>query len=87
MDGFMVQRERTKAKRVTARPEDESADLSDVVNRLETRTKSLELERDTLKAELEAARARIAALEAARDQVVGKIDGMIDSLNSVVGKD
>jgi hypothetical protein len=54
---------------------------------LESRTKALELERDGLRAELEAARARIGSLEAARDKVVGKIDGMIDSLNSVVAKD
>jgi chromosome segregation ATPase len=87
MDGFMTQRERTKARRAAARPDDTSGDLSEVVQRLESRTKSLELERDGLKAELEAARVRIASLEAARDQVVTKIDGMINSLNSVVSKD
>lgn len=83
----MAQRERTKAKRSTARPEEASVGLNDSVQRLESRTKSLELERDGLRAELEAARARIGSLEAARDKVVGKIDGMIDSLNSVVGKE
>ena len=45
------------------------------------------MERDGLKAELEAARVRIGSLEAARDQVVNKIDGMIDSLHSVVRED
>jgi len=83
----MTQRERTKARRPAARPEGTSDDLNETVQRLENRTKSLELERDGLKAELEAARVRIAALEAARDQVVGKIDVMINSLNTVVGKD
>ena len=57
------------------------------MQRLESRTKALELERDGLKAELEAARARIGSLEIARDKVVGKIDGMLESLNSVIGKD
>jgi predicted nucleic acid-binding Zn-ribbon protein len=83
----MAERERTKAKRAAARPEEASNSVNDAVQRLEARTKSLELERDGLKAELEAARARIGALEVARDKVVGKIDGMLDSLNSVVGKD
>lgn len=83
----MTQRERTKARRPAARPEGTSDDMHETVQRLENRTKSLELERDGLKAELEAARARIASLETARDQVVGKIDVMINSLNSVVGKE
>lgn len=83
----MVQRERSKAKRPAARPSESSSDLADAVERLEARTKSLELERDNLKAELKAAHMRIGSLERARDQVVGKIDGMIKSLHSVVGKD
>jgi len=83
----MAQRERTKAKRSTARPEEASVGINDTVQRLESRTKALELERDGLKAELEAARARIGSLEVARDKVVGKIDGMLESLNSVIGKD
>lgn len=83
----MTQRERTKARRPAARPDGNSDDLHETVQRLENRTKSLELERDGLKAELDAARARIASLETARDQVVGKIDVMINSLNSVVGKE
>ncbi len=81
----MAERERTKAKRITARPEE--ASVSDALQRLEARSKALELERDGLKAELEAARLRIGSLEAARDKVVDRIDGMITSLNSVVGND
>ena len=83
----MAQRERTKAKRTAARPDDESDNLNQAIERLESRAKSLELERDGLKAELEAARARIGSLEAARDQVVNKIDGMITSLGTIVGKE
>lgn len=83
----MVQRERPKAKRPAARGDEASNGLNDAVQRLEARTNALESERDNLKAELEAARQRIGVLEAARDQVVNKIDGMIQSLHSVVGKD
>jgi uncharacterized coiled-coil DUF342 family protein len=83
----MTQRERTKAKRPTARQDEASSGLGDTVQRLESRTKALELERDGLRAELEAARARIGSLEQARDQVVTRIDGMINSLHGVVGKD
>lgn len=83
----MAQRERTKAKRPAARPEESSVDAGDTVQRLEARTRALELERDGLKAELEAARARIGSLETARDHVVSKIDGVLSSLTAVVGKD
>lgn len=83
----MAQRERTKAKRTTARPEESSSGTGDTVQRLEARARALELERDSLKTELEAAKARMKTLETARDQVVSKIDGMLNSLNAVVGKD
>lgn len=83
----MAQRERTKAKRPTARAEDSSSGTGDTLQRLESRARALEAERDGLKAELEAARARIGSLESAREQVVSKIDNMLTSLNAVVGKD
>ena len=82
----MAQRESTKAKRPAARQDGASAGSNDAVQRLEARSKALELERDGLKAELDAARMRIGSLEAACDQVVRKIDGMISSLNAVGDK-
>ena len=43
----------------------------------------LEAERDRLAAELAAAKAQIATLEAARDQVLNRIDWVIDSLHTL----
>ena len=48
-----------------------------------TRVAGLEAERDRLAAELAAAKAHIATLEAARDQVLNRIDWVIDSLHSL----
>ena len=50
------------------------------------RIRALEAERDRLAAELKAARERIAALEAAREQVLNRIDWVIDSLHSLAGE-
>ena len=47
------------------------------------RIRTLETERDRLQAELAAANKRIAALEVARDQVLDRIDWVIDSLHSL----
>ena len=49
-----------------------------------SRLAALERERDALRAELEAARQRIAALEAQRNQAVDRIDWVIDSLQHVI---
>ncbi len=51
---------------------------------LEARVRSLESERDRLTAELAEAHARIAKLEAARTQVVNRIDWVIDSLQNLI---
>lgn len=45
--------------------------------------RALEAERDRLLAELEVARDRIAELERTRDQVLNRIDWVIDSLHSL----
>ena len=50
------------------------------------RIRALEAERDRLAAELKAARERIAALEAAREQVLNRIDWVIDSLHSLASE-
>jgi len=69
-----------------AKPESGKADVakSDLTQRLEARTKALENERDLLKAELEAARERIASLEESRSVVANRIDGVIESLHGIV---
>jgi chromosome segregation ATPase len=82
----MAQRERVKAKRGAARPKETIAGLTEAMQRLEARAKALERERDGLKAEIEAARARIATLEESRSQVVNRIDWVIDSLHTLVDR-
>jgi hypothetical protein len=82
----MAQREREKAKRTTVRPKDTAQSYSEALQRLESRARALERERDGIKADLEAARARIAALEESRSQVANRIDWIIDSLNSLMDK-
>jgi hypothetical protein len=82
----MAQREREKSKRVPARPKETPAGYGDAMQRLETRARAAERERDSLRAELEAARARIAVLEESRSQVASRIDWIIDSLSSVMDK-
>lgn len=44
----------------------------------------LETERDALRAELEAAKSRIAELERSREQVLNRIDWVIDSLHNLI---
>lgn len=46
--------------------------------------RAVEAERDALRAELEVARARIAELERAREQVLNRIDWVIDSLHNLI---
>jgi chromosome segregation ATPase len=82
----MVQREREKAKRPAVRPKESAAGYGVAVERLEARAKALERERNGLKTELEAARARIAVLEESRSHVASRIDWIVDSLNSLVEK-
>lgn len=57
---------------------------ADAASRLEARAHSAERERDALKAELEAARGRIAELERNRDLVANRIDWVIDSLHNLL---
>ena len=82
----MAQRDREKAKRPAIRTGDSVAGLADAVQRLEARAKTLERERDGLKSELDAARARIRALDEARADVVNRIDWVIDSLHNLKDK-
>jgi uncharacterized coiled-coil DUF342 family protein len=82
----MVQREKEKAKRGAARAKESTGGHGEIVQRLEARAKALERERDGLKAELEAARARIALLEESGSQVVNRINWVINSLNNLSGK-
>ena len=49
----------------------------------EQRIAALEKERDELRAELAAAQAQIRSLEQAREQVLNRIDWVIDSLQSL----
>lgn len=59
------------------------ADSADAAPSPAARISRLEAERDRLAAELAAAKAQIATLETARDQVLNRIDWVIDSLHSL----
>lgn len=79
----MVQRVKEKVKRpaagrVKAAPASAASSAGP-----EARVKALEEERAHLKAELEAARIRIAALEESRSAVASRIDWVIESLNGI----
>lgn len=78
----MVQRVREKAKRPASRPKEPAS----AADRTEARVKALEQERDKLKAELDIARSRIAALEESRSAVASRIDWVIESLSGVVDR-
>ncbi len=82
----MVQRTREKAKRPVGRLKEPPSSDTGVADRGAARVKALEQERDRLKAELETARQRIAALEESRSAVASRIDWVIESLNGVVDK-
>lgn len=87
----MAERQRpTGKKRVgkpDAGPKPAAAGLSDPTPAdPASRIRILEAERDRLAAELEAAKARITALEEAREQVLNRIDWVIDSLHSLTSE-
>ena len=80
----MVQRVRDKAKRPAAGRAREAPALSASGRQDGSRVKALEDECARVKAELEAARIRIAALEESRSAVASRIDWVIESLNGIV---
>jgi uncharacterized coiled-coil DUF342 family protein len=80
----MAQRKAKKAKRLAKRPSRTTKAPSEAKLNLETRIKSLEKERDRLKAQLEVAGERITSLEQGRDEVVNRIDWVIDSLHNAI---
>lgn len=73
-----------KPKRAAPRKAPAKTDLSSAVERLEGKLKALQGERDGLHSELNAARARIAELEALQKDAVNRIDWVIDSLHNLV---
>ena len=77
----MVQRAKEKVKRPAGSPKGTAATAAP-----DARIKMLERERDALKAELESARQRIAALEESRTAVASRIDWVIESLSGVVDR-
>lgn len=77
----MVQRAKEKVKRPAGSLKEPSA-----TGAADNRIKALEQERDALKAELEIARQRIAALEESRTAVASRIDWVIESLSGAVDR-
>ena len=82
-DRLMAQRTKEKVKRPASRLKAPAPAAATSGN---ARLKALEQERDGLKAELEAARQRIAALEESRSLVASRIDWVIESLTGVVDR-
>ncbi len=80
----MAQRKAKTAKRPAKRPSRTTKAASEAKLKLETRITSLEKERDRLKAQLEVAGERITSLEQGRDDVVNRIDWVIDSLHNAI---
>lgn len=80
----MAPREPQKARRSAPRKKNAPAQLASAVERLESRLSTLQSERDTLKADLKAALARIGELEAAQTDAANRIDWVIDSLHNVL---
>jgi chromosome segregation ATPase len=83
----MVHRDKENVKRAPSRAKEPRAASAAAPQRLETHVKALEQERDLLKAELEAARQRIASLEESRSAVASRIDWVIESLHGVIDAD
>jgi predicted nucleic acid-binding Zn-ribbon protein len=81
----MAQRAKDKAKRPAGRLK-EQASPAPAAQPADARIKALEQERDHLKAELETARQRIAALEESRTAVASRIDWVIESLSGAVDR-
>lgn len=80
----MAPRATQKAKRSPTKSKSSSAELSTAIERLESKVKSLQEERDRLAAELKAAKATIASLESAQTDAVNRIDWVIDSLHNIL---
>lgn len=85
----MVERPAGKARKRAAKPADTapkpiSRDSIPKEASVEARIRALEAERDRLMAELAAARTRISDLERSREQIVNRIDWVIDSLHSLL---
>ncbi|MFA9550568.1 MAG: hypothetical protein ACERIL_05810 [Hyphomicrobium sp.] len=80
----MAQRKAKTAKRPAKRPSRATKAPSEAKLKLETRIKSLEKERDRLKVQLGVAGERITSLEQGRDDVVNRIDWVIDSLHNAI---
>lgn len=81
----MAERVPRKGKRPAPRRAGERPSAgSDAAERLAQRIKSLERERDRLKAQLAEANGRVAQLEQRRAEAVNRIDWVIDSLHNVL---
>jgi len=78
----MAQRDE-RPKRKTAPGSKQVISGADSVAQLEARCRALEAECETLRAELAQAQGRVAGLERARNEVVDRIDWIVDSLNGL----
>jgi chromosome segregation ATPase len=80
----LTQREKSKGRKVSGRVAGGDALAPARTLSLDERYRVLEGERDRLRNELEAARAEITRLEAARNDVANRIDWVIDSLHNIL---
>jgi chromosome segregation ATPase len=80
----MAERASRKSKRPAPRRAVSRGVSAEPAERPASRVKSLERERDHLKAQLKEAEERIARLEESRTDAVNRIDWVIDSLHNVL---
>ncbi len=81
----MAERARGKSKR-PRRSTVARAAVTDLAERPAVYIRTLERERDRLKAQLQEAQERLARLEESRAEAVNRIDWVIDSLHNVLEK-
>lgn len=83
----MAKKDQQTTKRAApAKPARKAAKPGVTLKKLEAEAQALKKERDSLRAELTAAKKRIAELEAINEDAVNRIDWVLDSLHSLLEK-
>ncbi|CFW99877.1 conserved protein of unknown function [Candidatus Filomicrobium marinum] len=83
----MAKKDQQTTKRAAPAKTARKASKSGVtLKKLETEARALKKERDSLRAELTAAKKRIAELEAINENAVNRIDWVLDSLHTLLEK-
>lgn len=78
--------QQTTKRAAPAKPARKAAKSGASLKKLEAEARALKTERDSLRAELTAAKKRIAELEAINEDAVNRIDWVLDSLHTLLEK-